>query len=103
VSEKGTQGIGQSLGARSQESEFRIMNSFNDKHYYINRRIMMCETHAYLLKEDGEEMLMENVDLLEVEGDEIRMVDIFGEQKILKARIRSYNGPENRILLESIG
>jgi predicted RNA-binding protein len=63
----------------------------------------MCEAHAYLLKEDGEEMLMENVDLLEVEGDEIRMVDIFGEQRILKARIRSYNGPENRIVLEAIG
>jgi predicted RNA-binding protein len=63
----------------------------------------MCEAHAYLLKEDGEEIIMENVDLLEVEGDEIRMVDIFGEQKILKARIRSYNGPENRILLEAIG
>jgi len=63
----------------------------------------MCEAHAYLLKKDGEEILMENVDILEVEGDEIRMVDIFGEQKILKARIRSYNGPENRILLEAIG
>jgi predicted RNA-binding protein len=79
------------------------MNGFNDEHYYINRRFMMCEAHAYLLKEDGEEILMENVDLLEVEGDEVRMVDIFGEQKILKARIRSYNGTENRILLEAIG
>jgi len=62
----------------------------------------MCEAHAYLLKEEGEEKLLESVDLLEVEGDEIRMVNIFGEQKILKARIRSYNGTESRILLEAI-
>jgi len=62
----------------------------------------MCEAHAFLLKEDGEEKLLESVDLLEVEGDEVRMVNIFGEQKILKARIRSYNGTESRILLEAI-
>ena len=62
----------------------------------------MCEAHAFLLKEDGEEKLLESVDLLEVEGDQVRMVNIFGEQKILKARIRSYNGTESRILLEAI-
>jgi predicted RNA-binding protein len=62
----------------------------------------MCEAHAFLLKEDKEEKILESVDILEVEGDEIRMINIFGEQKILKARIRSYNGTESRILLESI-
>jgi len=62
----------------------------------------MCEAHAFILKEDGEEMLLENIDLLEVEGDQIRMINIFGEQKILKARIKSYNGSESRILLEAI-
>jgi len=62
----------------------------------------MCEAHAFILKEDGEEMLLENIDLLEVEGDQIRMINIFGEQKILKARIKSYNGSESSILLEAI-
>jgi predicted RNA-binding protein len=62
----------------------------------------MCEAHAFLLNRDKEEKILESVDILEVEGDEIRMINIFGEQKILKARIRSYNGTESRILLEPI-
>ncbi|MFC1532653.1 CooT family nickel-binding protein [Thermodesulfobacteriota bacterium] len=62
----------------------------------------MCEAHAFLLKEDKEEKLLENVDHLEIEGDQIRMINIFGEQKILKAKIKSYNGSENKILLEAI-
>ena len=62
----------------------------------------MCEANAFILREDTEEKLLENVDLLEVEGDEIRMINIFGEQKILKARIKSYNGSNSRILLEAI-
>ena len=62
----------------------------------------MCEAHAYIIKEDREEMVLENVDLLEVEGDEIRMTNIFGEQKKLKARIKLYDGPKSRIMLEAI-
>ena len=62
----------------------------------------MCEAHAYILKNGEEEMVLENVDEVEVEGDEIRMVNIFGEQKILKATIRSYNNTERKILLETI-
>jgi predicted RNA-binding protein len=61
----------------------------------------MCEAHAYILKNGVEEMLLENVDQVEVEGDEIRMINIFGEQKILKARIRSYNNTERKIILEA--
>lgn len=47
----------------------------------------MCEVHAYILKNGEEEVLLENVDQVEVAGDEIRMINIFGEQKILKALI----------------
>ncbi|NIU85470.1 MAG: CooT family nickel-binding protein, partial [Candidatus Thorarchaeota archaeon] len=38
----------------------------------------------------------------EVAGDEVRMINIFGEQKILKALIKSYNNTERKILLESM-
>jgi predicted RNA-binding protein len=62
----------------------------------------MCEAHAYLLKNGVEEVLLENVDQVEVEGDEVRMINIFGEQKILKALIKSYNNTERKILLEAI-
>jgi len=47
----------------------------------------MCEAHAFILQKGKEEKILENVDELYVEGEEIRMVNIFGEQKTLKARI----------------
>jgi len=62
----------------------------------------MCEAHAFILNEDGEEMILENVDQVDIDGDEVRMVNIFGEQKIIKARIKSYNGTKNKILLEPL-
>ncbi len=62
----------------------------------------MCEAHAYILKNAKEEVLLENVDQVEVDGDEVRMINIFGEQKILKALIKSYDNTERKILLEAI-
>jgi predicted RNA-binding protein len=55
-----------------------------------------------MLKADKEEMLLENVELLEVEGDEVIISNIFGEEIVLRARIKRYDGSENRILLEAI-
>ena len=65
-------------------------------------RSKMCEAHAFILKNGEEEKLLENVDQLEVEGKEIRMINIFGEQKILRAKVRSYNNTDRKILLEAI-
>ncbi|MFC1494552.1 CooT family nickel-binding protein [Thermodesulfobacteriota bacterium] len=62
----------------------------------------MCEAHAFLIKDGIEQKLMENVDQLEVDGDEIKMISIFGEQKNIKAKIKSYNGSDSRILLEVV-
>jgi predicted RNA-binding protein len=60
----------------------------------------MCEATAYLLKGDQEELVLESVDLLEHEEDHVKMVNIFGEQKILKARIKSLSLVEHKIILE---
>jgi predicted RNA-binding protein len=62
----------------------------------------MCEAHAYMLREGREEKVLENVDEVHVEGEEIKMINIFGEQKVLKARIKSYNNTQGRIVLEQI-
>jgi len=62
----------------------------------------MCEAHAFILSKDKEEMILENVDQVDIEGDEVRLVNIFGEQKIIKAKIKSYSGSKNRIVLEPI-
>jgi len=60
----------------------------------------MCEANAYLLKNGKEELVLEAVDVIENEGDKLRVANIFGEQKILKARIRSMSLVEHNIILE---
>jgi predicted RNA-binding protein len=61
----------------------------------------MCESHAYLVKEGEEALLMESVDVIEPEGDDsFRLVDIFGEQKIIKARIKGMNLVNHKIVFE---
>ena len=62
----------------------------------------MCEAHAFVLRDGKEEMVLENVDLVDLEGDEVMLVSIFGEQKILKAKLKQYNNAERKILFEPI-
>ncbi len=60
----------------------------------------MCEAHAYILKNDQEEKVMDSVDRIEFENDQVRLISIFGEQKILNARLKRYSGSEGKILFE---
>jgi predicted RNA-binding protein len=62
----------------------------------------MCEAHAFMVQKGKEEKILENVDELLVEGEEIRMISIFGEQKIVKARLKSYNNSQGKIVLEPL-
>ena len=62
----------------------------------------MCEAHAFILKNGTEEKVLEDVDLVELEGDEVRLVNIFGEQKTLRARLKSYNNTERKIVFEQV-
>ena len=48
----------------------------------------MCEATAYVLKNGQEELVLKDVDVIEPDGDSVRIVNIFGEQKVLKAEIR---------------
>ena len=60
----------------------------------------MCEASAYLIQDGKEELILENVDELHREGDVIKMVNLFGDQKALQARIRMISFVENKIVLE---
>ena len=62
----------------------------------------MCEASAYLIKDGKEELILESVDVLENEDGEITIVNIFGEQKRIKARIRSLSLVDHRIILEHL-
>ncbi len=62
----------------------------------------MCEAHAFLLKNGQEEKIMESVDLVEMEGNEVKLINIFGEQKTLKASLKLYNNSDGKIIFEPV-
>ncbi len=59
----------------------------------------MCEAAAYVLKDGREELVLQDVDVIEPDGDHLRLVNIFGEQKIVKARIQSLNLVNHKVIL----
>ncbi len=60
----------------------------------------MCEANAYYLKGGKEELILEAVDVLENQNGQVRIANIFGEQKTVKGRIHSMSLVEHRILIE---
>lgn len=60
----------------------------------------MCEANAYLISGSTQELVMEAVDTVAPEADGLRLTSIFGDQKILKARIHSLSLVDHRIYLE---
>lgn len=62
----------------------------------------MCEAAAYLLRDGQEELVLESVDELECEADGIKMVNIFGDRKKVRARIKALSLVDHKIILEPI-
>ena len=62
----------------------------------------MCEAHAFILKNGKEEKVLDDVDLVELDDGEVKLVSIFGEQKVLKAKLKFYNNTEGKILFEPV-
>lgn len=60
----------------------------------------MCEANAYLVEGGKEELIMESVDKVEPEDSGLRLVNIFGEQKYIQARIDSLSLVDHKILLK---
>jgi len=59
----------------------------------------MCEASAYLLEGSDSTLVMEAVDTIEPQEDGLQLVNIFGEQKFLKARIHSLSLVDNKVYL----
>jgi predicted RNA-binding protein len=60
----------------------------------------MCEATAYLINDEKEELILENVDQLQQEGNTIRMINLFGDQKVIEAQIKMISFGNSKILLE---
>lgn len=61
----------------------------------------MCEATAYVLKDGREERLLENVDFLENQGDQVKLLGLFGEKIVFKGRVKSLSLLDHKILLEA--
>ncbi|MEJ2170103.1 MAG: CooT family nickel-binding protein [Desulfobacterales bacterium] len=61
----------------------------------------MCEANAYMLEGNEQKLIMEAVDTIEPQDDGIRLTNIFGEQKFLKAQIYSLSLVDNKVFLRS--
>lgn len=60
----------------------------------------MCEAAAFILRPDGqEELFLADVDVIEPDGDSLRLVSIFGEQKTIRADIHSLNLINHKVYL----
>lgn len=60
----------------------------------------VCEANAYLLTDEGEMLVMQAVDQVSAEGDGLKLVNIFGEQKFLRAAIDSLSLVEHKVYLK---
>jgi len=62
----------------------------------------MCEADAFLVKNGREEKILESVDIVELAAEGARLINIFGEQKTIRAVVRRYQNRPGKIVFEPI-
>lgn len=62
----------------------------------------MCEASAYMIEGDQQELIMEAVDTVEPEDGGWKLINIFGEQKFVKAAIHSLALVDHKVFFEKI-
>jgi len=60
----------------------------------------MCEANAYIIRNGREVLVMEAVDKIEPEDDGLRLVNVFGDQKFLHARIDALSLVNHKVFLK---
>ena len=62
----------------------------------------MCDINVFVRKNGIEEKVLENVDLVEESAEGVRLVNIFGEERLLHAKMVLYNNSEKRMVFQPI-
>lgn len=62
----------------------------------------MCEATVYLIEGGQEKKIMQDVVLLEPEGDQVRLIDLMGEQMLVRGRIKKADFLRHRVTLEEL-
>ena len=60
----------------------------------------MCEVNAYVEKGKGQELLMDNVTLIDIEDGKIRLKNLWGELKELAGGIKQIDLTKNKVVLQ---
>lgn len=60
----------------------------------------MCESHAYLIENDEEKLVMEDVINVKEEGGKVTLSNIIGEESTLDAEIAAITFLDHRIMLK---
>ena len=58
----------------------------------------MCEVNAYLRKGNNESLIMEKVYKLETSEEQIRIENLFGEQKFITTPLKEIHFDENKMI-----
>lgn len=62
----------------------------------------MCEANVYLINKDIEELLLERVDKIIPKDGEIYLENIFGQRKVVAARIKELHLVDHKVVLERV-
>jgi predicted RNA-binding protein len=63
----------------------------------------MCEANAYMVENEEQKLIMESVDTIDPAGENTwRLVGIFGDQAVVKGRIRNMRLVDHTILFEPV-
>ncbi len=65
------------------------------------REECMCQTTAYVIEGDREVMLLQDVISIKPEDGALRMINLFGEEKIVSGRIKQIDLLAHKILIVS--
>lgn len=60
----------------------------------------MCEVNAYIKEDEQEVLLMEGVFVVKPEAGKVLLENIFGEQKMVDARITQISLMEHKIIFQ---
>jgi predicted RNA-binding protein len=61
----------------------------------------MCDLTAYVKKHGKEELLLESVNSIRVEGGEVVMRNLFGEEKRVRGAVSEVSLVKNRVIVEA--
>ncbi len=61
----------------------------------------MCQTAVYLVHEGKEELVLQDVVNITPEGATLKLVNLFGEEKVVEGRIRQIDLLSHRITINT--